>query len=259
MTGPTTTQINRLPDQIELCTRRKAPTLRQVNGAIMTCNAILRMNVGKGLKLIKSDGGYYLEAESGSGAGTGSLNWRDEWDATVTNYATGDVVIIGSNNVPGYSYKPILAGGARAGTYVGLKDSIPSGTDPANCDTDAGHYWDRLSRFTAPIWTVTNQGTDGSLATVQTDCTKPTVTGSSEVQPMFQMTWSNGLGTKLCTVRASTIDLVTPDGIYHDVKFRRMPVCYDFGDGNGPVLAYAFLLASKIIRPSDGLEVEPYP
>lgn len=216
----------RLPDRIPLLQPGSVRTFLSAsfgNLVISVCNAILRMRVGPGLRLTKSESGYLLELASKSDEGpdkTGFLHWRGEYDAT-ESYSKGDVVIRGSNNLPGHPYKPILRDGAKAGTYIALRD-VPPGHDPIEPNVDTEKYWDTLSR---DAWdTLALKNGNGLIIFNESDLTV-------------------SAGTKI------SIDQHDIDG--KSIKFRRYRYCQG-GDEK-----YVWLLGSPLIDKVTGAESEP--
>ena len=134
-----------------------------------------RLVEGVGYRLIQTTRGTALEIQPGKGGGaTGTPSWKGEWrlykdppelgddgQPVKQDYAEGDMVIRGGEQVLDETGLPILVAGDVSGTWIARRAMTLGEAPgvPTAAETLANVFdWDLVSRFATPI-SVTKRGT----------------------------------------------------------------------------------------------------
>ena len=201
-----------------------------------------RLVEGVGYRLIQTTRGTALEIQPGKGGGaTGTPSWKGEWrlykdppelgddgQPVKQDYAEGDMVIRGGEQVLDETGLPILVAGDVSGTWIarramslGEAPGVPTAEETAANVFD----WDLVARFATPTF-VAKRGT------------KRITLGSTPGNVSIYLA-DSGLSTLADTVPGSvSISLVDTGG--HQVSLRQLNVCQ-----NG-VMRKMIILASEL-------------
>jgi hypothetical protein len=116
---------------------------RKLTEIVEALNPVLLMRGGRGIRVIPAEAGFVIEfysktasgLPSGTGSGSGTLNWRGVWSSAET-YQNGDIVIR-----PTAEQMEIL----KAGTFVSKVDDNLNQEPPALPDVENA-YWHTLAK-----------------------------------------------------------------------------------------------------------------
>ena len=234
-----------LPDKIPLLTA-KDPKIKPLkrsffNLVLLAVNALLRFEVGPGLRLTKSPGRYYLEID-GDGVGSG-IHWRGEWDAAIA-YDVDDIFIYGSNNYPGHDYTAILKNGTKANTYI-VRKAVSAGTTPS-LTTIADGTFDVLARG---AWDILNIITGDAYLSIDTTV-KKTIDSTEYKDPtLIFRNHEVKMELKPSALRDT-------HGHWHNIEFLETNICWEDPNTGIKSTMAVMLPRSKVYDPSTGEDVE---
>ena len=128
------------------------------NQLIAAINSLLNMKGGNGIIIRRSDANFIIELQSdnssetpaapdnpGGGGGSGSFNWRGQWDP-LSDYVVGDVTLISDDTA---MQNGGIAGLFRCKATAGHGTAAPTAYTP-------GSYWDCVVPLAFKFFTVKN-------------------------------------------------------------------------------------------------------